>query len=85
MCPAVQTVGLGYSAWFWWNYVLFADGRKDLNRQLARLQSGITHTIDDITDKTRALGCVVLMVLMVLMVLGLFRRLWAGALLGVNT
>ncbi|KXZ43233.1 hypothetical protein GPECTOR_97g771 [Gonium pectorale] len=47
-----QAVGVGYSAWFWYRYVLFAAGRRELASRLADLRSGLAERVDELADRT---------------------------------
>ncbi|PNH02908.1 hypothetical protein TSOC_011083 [Tetrabaena socialis] len=52
---ALCAVGLAYSSWFWWRYVLFAEGRRELRSRVKGLRSRAAETLDGLTERTRDL------------------------------
>ncbi|PNH08393.1 hypothetical protein TSOC_005095 [Tetrabaena socialis] len=54
--PSLElAVGLAYSSWFWWRYVLFAEGRRELRSRVKGLRSRAAETLDGLTERTRDL------------------------------
>ncbi|KAG2482054.1 hypothetical protein HYH03_018990 [Edaphochlamys debaryana] len=47
-----EAVGFGYSAFFFWKYVLFAKGREELRMSLRILQKTVVESVDDFTERT---------------------------------
>jgi hypothetical protein len=45
----MELIGLAYSAWFFYRYLLFQDNRKELAAELKELKHKITGTTDDIS------------------------------------
>ncbi|GLC43216.1 hypothetical protein PLESTB_000849700 [Pleodorina starrii] len=48
----LQTVGFGFSCWFWYRFLLFAEGRRDLEASLALLRRNVSERMDGLADKT---------------------------------
>ncbi len=52
----LQLVGVCYSAYFWWRYVLFAEGRRELGEQVDQLRGRLAHRVDELAEKTSEQG-----------------------------
>lgn len=46
----MELIGLGYSAWFVYRYLLFQDNRKELAAEIKELKRKITGAADDISS-----------------------------------
>ncbi|CAK9219819.1 unnamed protein product [Sphagnum troendelagicum] len=46
----MELIGLGYTGWFAYRYLLFKSNRKELVSEIEELKSKITGSTDDITD-----------------------------------
>ncbi|MGB7415358.1 MAG: CAAD domain-containing protein [Thermosynechococcaceae cyanobacterium] len=42
VAPLLELVGLGYTGWFIWRYLLYADKRKELGRDYQALKNQVT-------------------------------------------
>ncbi|KAG2427274.1 hypothetical protein HXX76_012470 [Chlamydomonas incerta] len=47
---ALEAVGLAYSSYFWWRFILFADGRAQLRAALGRAQARVAESVSDLAD-----------------------------------
>ncbi|EFJ51877.1 hypothetical protein VOLCADRAFT_87514 [Volvox carteri f. nagariensis] len=48
----LQVVGFGFSCWFGWRYVLFAEGRQDLRQALWQLRRNVAEGVEGLAEKT---------------------------------
>jgi hypothetical protein len=46
----MELIGLGYTGWFAYRYLLFKSNRKELVSEIEELKSKITGSTDDITN-----------------------------------